>query len=573
MNHYTCIRYTARKGCSSPADTGPARFLCWNCLWILLFAVGMGFFLIGTPKQVDDYAFLGHLKYWYQDQGIVYPESGGNIFTHGIPFEGVVSMIRNGWHNDNIRMVNILATFLLCFPKWVGSGLMLLLLALAVREGFKLAGIDARRSALVPLGLLMWTFLLPWDDNFGSFDFQINYILPAWLGFMLLRRLKRSSTGDGARTTLNMLLALMMGVSHEGSGMAFAAGLLALFVCDKRWRRADVLAAIVLISAGSLFLLSAPGMVKRGQGIHLDWITDTPSRLRNWNDFWISEAFAYTAFIIMTAVCLAIRRRRFKAESWLMTFTLVSATAAIIIRESSHAGPRMLFWPDAICIAATLQLLRISAPNRFRRYTPLTAAGSGVILVLLFTNLAFAGYYSLKCRETMRMLVEARVEDPETYNFGDACMTGHIPAICGTRPGNCFAHTAMLSVEDYYGTWDADNIRTWFIIPAQFEHVTAGEGRDVSGGQGLREIDGFFYMPYDEALYERHLRRSPDNPAYVPCMIDFGDGPEPWHVSMYRFRSKGDGQMYVWCMVRSNWYTSCFKKIRSVTIDGYPVTL
>ena len=545
------------------------RLLSWNYLWILLFAVGMGFFLIGTPKQVDDYAFMRHLRDWYNAQGITYPEQGGDIFTHGIPVEGMASMMHNGWHNDNIRIANFLATFLLCFPKWVGSGLMLLLFMLTVLKGFKIAGIDVRRSALVPLGLLMWTFLLPWDDNFGSFDFQINYILPAWLGFTLLYRLKHGSDGNIADISLNMLLAVMMGISHEGSGLAFAAGLLTLFVCSRRWRRTEVMAAIMLTSAGSLFLLSAPGMVKRGHGIHLDWITAIPSQLHNWNDFWISDVFAGTAFIVMTVICLAMRRERFAKESWLTIFTLVSATSAIVIKESSQAGPRMLFWPNAICVVATLQLLRIMAEKRFRRYTLLSGTAAAVSLAVLFTNLALVGYYSLKCRQTMRKIIAERVVDPDAYNFGDTFMTGHIPAICGTRPGNCFASTAMLSVEDYYGIWDAKADRTWFIIPAQLEYVTAGKGRDVSGGQGVREIDGFFYMPLDEDLYMKHYTGYVSVPSYAPCMIDFGDGPEPWHVRMYKFKSKGDGKMYVWCMIRTNWYTSCFKKVRSVVIDGY----
>lgn len=541
----------------------------WNYLWIFLFAIGMGFFLIGMPKQVDDYNFMLHLKPWFDLQGVIFPENGGDVFTYGLPVDCISQMLQHGWLHDNIRLSNFIATILLCFPKWVGSGLMLILFMLTVITGFRLAHIDIRHSPLVPLALVMWTFLLPWDDNFGSFDFQINYILPAWIGVTLLWRLRPEAYRSKPDICINMLLALAMGISHEGSGLAFAFGMLLLTLFFKNWRHPDVIIAAFLTISGSIFLLSVPGMVNRGKFMNLDWILQVPYRLRYWFEFFIYEALPFILFLISGVICMVRRPHRLRCHGWLPLFAIISAAISIAIMTTSSAGTRMLFWPNTICIIATLMMLHMSGGRLLHRYTTASAIAAVCLLVPLYANLAFVAYYSVKCRQSMKALLEARIAYPDTYNFGDAYMTGHIPAICGTRPGNCFANTAMLGVEGYYGTWDEEEKRTWFIIPRQLGNVSDGDGRDISFGQGIREIDGYFYMPLDEDLYNRHETDTPWNPVSVKAHVDFGDGPEPWKLRLYKYRSNRDGKMYVWCYVRSNWYTSNFKKIRSITIDEY----
>lgn len=546
-----------------------SKILHWNYLWLLLFAIGMGLFLIGMPKQLDDYSFMTHLKYWFDSQGINFPENGGNVLKYGLPLDGLADMVTQRWQIDNIRLANFLATILLIFPKWVGSGLMLLLLMLTILTGFRLSGIDTARSPLVPLALVMWTFLLPWDDNFGCLDFQLNYILPAWLGLTLLYRLRPEASHTWRDNLLNMFLALTMGATHEGSGIACALGLATLFICLKRWRRADVASASIIIIAAGIFLLSVPGMMKRSSGA-LNLLLSNPT-LRNprfWWDFFIYDTFPYTLFILTALATIIIMPKRLRNHSSLTLFTLVAATAGLAIRIASAAMPRMLFWPNAICIVAVTGLLLLLSERKFNRYNKLTAILSAGLLIPLFANLGFVGYYSLQCRHTMKQLLERRVAKPDVYNFGDAYMMGQVPAICGTRPGTTFATTAMLGTDDYYGTCDYEEERTWLIIPSQLQYVTPTSGTDIGTGQGIRRIGNIFFMPYDEDLYKTHYTGTQWNPCFVRIHIDYGDGPERWRASLFRFRSEADGKFYLWCLIRTNWYTTNFKHIQSFTIDG-----
>jgi len=548
-----------------------SRLYHWNYLWLLLFTAGWGFFLIGMPLHTDDYRYLQYIKYWFDAQGITTPENGGNIFTHGLPFQGMADMMRISWQLDNIRLANFLATLLLCFPKWFNSGLMLLIFMLSVLTGFRLAGVDTRRSPLVPLTLVMLTFMLPWDDNFGSFDFQMNYIFPAWLGITLLWRLRPEAPSSPPDKILNVLIAIALGIAHEGFGVPFVCGLLALCLTKRRWRRPDIIAAAILTLVGSLVLLRAPGMHIRAAHAH----SNLPQTLHFFlvlrlKDFLLFNIPAYTIFLTLSIICLLLRRTRRQLCSPLFIFTLISASAALGVKLISSAEPRMFFWPEFICIFGSLQLLLLLSHRKLNRYNTVTAPCSAILLVPLYLNLAFTGYYAIQCRRSMTHLIERMLDNPHDYHFGEPYRTEDTPAICGTLPGNSFCTNAMLNTDYYYGIHDPDNDRIWFIIPSVLEHVTSTSGTDISGGQGIRRVGNHFFMPFAPGFDANHKTGRNWEPVATIGNVDFGDGPERWVIRFYKFKSNGDGNYYYWLVIKRNWYTTHFKPIQSITLRDNP---
>ena len=161
--------------------------LTWNCLWIFLFMVGFGVFFIGMPKFMDDYWYMMHLRPWFESQGIVYPENGGNIFKAGIPWEAILDTWYEHYEEDNIRLGNLVAPILLLFPKWIGSGICLACLVYSIIVGLGLTGIDWRNSRLVPVALFLCTFFMPWRDHLGALDYQLNYIVPTAISIGLIK--------------------------------------------------------------------------------------------------------------------------------------------------------------------------------------------------------------------------------------------------------------------------------------------------------------------------------------------------------------------------------------------------
>ena len=201
---------------------------CWNGLWILLFLVGMGFFFIGMPKYYDDYWYMWHLYPWFETQGILYPENGGNIFSAGIPWQGIFDTWVEHYNEDNIRLPNMLVPVFLLFPKWIGSGLMVLLSGWTIVLVLKVSNIDWHKSPLVPPVIFYWMFMMPWRDYFGALDYQFNYILSSWVALILLTFLHPDGRCAG-KSEWNLkcagvfLLAFITGICHEGIGVPFAA--------------------------------------------------------------------------------------------------------------------------------------------------------------------------------------------------------------------------------------------------------------------------------------------------------------------------------------------------------------
>lgn len=94
-----------------------------NVVSLIIFVIGLSLFLIVTPKNADDYLYLLHFRDWFTNQGIIFPENGGNIFKAGFPLNESIYSVIEHYKLDNGRLGNIVATFFLILPKWVGSGI------------------------------------------------------------------------------------------------------------------------------------------------------------------------------------------------------------------------------------------------------------------------------------------------------------------------------------------------------------------------------------------------------------------------------------------------------------------
>ena len=51
--------------------------LNWNALWLSLYALGIGIWLIGMPSYLDDWCYMEPLRGWNDARGIDDPTVGG----------------------------------------------------------------------------------------------------------------------------------------------------------------------------------------------------------------------------------------------------------------------------------------------------------------------------------------------------------------------------------------------------------------------------------------------------------------------------------------------------------------
>lgn len=96
----------------------------WNYIFISVFIILIGGYLIIMPKHADDYWFLMEgLDKWFLKQGLTDANAGGDIIKYGIPWKEIKATWSYHYNFDNARLGNILVPFFLLLPKWVGSGL------------------------------------------------------------------------------------------------------------------------------------------------------------------------------------------------------------------------------------------------------------------------------------------------------------------------------------------------------------------------------------------------------------------------------------------------------------------
>ena len=97
-----------------------------NVLWLFIFAIGMGVFLIRMPKYHDDCLYLNHSGDWLRERGVVYLADGINIFIIGMPWEEIKQTLLEHWSYDNMRFANVFVIPFLFMPKYIGSSICLI---------------------------------------------------------------------------------------------------------------------------------------------------------------------------------------------------------------------------------------------------------------------------------------------------------------------------------------------------------------------------------------------------------------------------------------------------------------
>ena len=534
-------------------------------LWLLTVA-GMGVFFIGMPKYYDDYMYMVHLRPWFASQGIDFPENGGNVVRAGIPWDGILDTWREHYGDDNIRLPNLLIPFFLLFPKWVGSGIMTLLWGWTVMTLLRLTVRDWRHSPLVPVSLALLTFCMPWRDYFGAMDYQFNYIFSAWMASRLLlwtgcgkTAPKAGRDGIWCRVVTGGCLGFVVGICHEGISVPVAVGLATVALCFRSRREAGTYAAVAGLAAGSALLLSVPGMRYRSSELveaqSLMWV------FRNLH----VEGTALWLYLALAAVTLIRRSKRRQLVSPGQVFISVNTVVSLaILCYCGLAVRRACFWLDFVCIAGTVDLLRINLGTRAKRYDAAGIALAVPLLAAVYVHLAAVGVAALKLRKLHAEVIREYVENPERNMFGDIQTLRELSPMTGYMPDYRFHATGMFNVRWYYGFgepyWNCCEV----IFPSIFRHIDATGGEPASADGKIRKA-GNYYFARSEDLPMDTLED-----MNVSLWMDFGKGYVHVLSGAYPFRSEKDGREYVWIIPGTDWYVTHFKKVRGIRVSQSP---
>ncbi len=531
------------------------RLCCWNCLWIILFLAGIGLFFIGMPKYNDDYWYMEYLQPWFESQGISSPEQGGNIFKGGVPVSGIWATWN--WHylHDNARLGNFIAPILLMFPKWVGSGLMTILMGSIIFMSFRFARIDWRKSAIVPVAIFAWTFGLPWRDYLGVLDYQLNYVFSTWLALLLLWYLcnGNKSPGNAFGMATGFLLGLVTGWSHEIVGVPVMAGVCALILFSKDYRNRRTIIVLSGLFAGVVILATCPGMWER--------FNASPPRVRTpwFRMFNLRDSVPLAIMIVLLS--WSIVRGRLKAVFRQDVMIYIGATilmSLVMIYVCFFPG-RIWFLINVLIIIVSMKLIVFNRTSAWAYYKWWSAALSVAFLGTVYCHFAVVDYYSFVLRGLQKEYIKAYLQNPESVVFGKVLTMGKLSPLVGYLPDEKFYIKSMLYVPRYYGAGLAKTDLDLAVVPRELEYVDGMSGDSIPGGP-LRRLSGFYFA-------RREFIPDRDNAGGVNLKMDFGNGEVPIYAFVAYFESKSDGKEYCWIAPYMNWWLSHTGDVKSIKID------
>lgn len=537
-----------------------------NVLWFLLYAIGTGICLTALPKHWDDLWFMNHLQDWFKAQDLLYPEGWGNVFHYGIPWEGITEIWKDHAAMDNIRLGNMLSPLLLLFPKWFGSSLMVICFLLSLCMLGSLIHLDMRRSALVPVGIVLVALVMPWKELMGSLVYQINYLGSTFLSMCMVWIMLRRRRGMRVWGCAGVVaFGVVIGWWHEGFGFALGAGFVALALVFRRFRRADMWLSVCGLAAGVLISLSCTGMhdrIKYNGGFPLGWTSA-----------FMLEHMYVPAGVMIASVALVIRKRGLRGvmSEPFWVFCVASGLASLVLMHYSSSFDRGGWWFRLMTISAIVHSLQQSYPEFWRRYSWRNGLIWVPSLLFVYVHLGFGGYYTLLLRKNAYDDFQTWLREPGKTRFTDLATLKDVPPICGYYPLG-IDHTRIW---DGTGRWLSSDIGSAAAlsfkgyydgnggIPEALRYVTSESGDPVAGHPAARIKDGYLFMPEDEQV-TRQLKK--DNTSCLPAgiEIDFGKGYVPVRALRLSFVSEADGCRYSFIQLSLSWYMTHFKSIKGV---------
>lgn len=533
-----------------------ANSICWNGVWIFLFIAGIGIFLCGMPKYNDDYWYMWRLRPWFAAQGIDNPENGGNIFTAGIPWLEIVATWHDHFMSDNVRLGNILAPFLLLFPKWVGSGLVTLMMVGIVFMSFRIAGIDWRRSPMVPLALFAWTFGLPWRNHLGGLDFQLNYVFSSWLALLMIRFIMQRGRGkiSVGKVCIGFALGVLAGMSHEIVGIPLLIGTVSLVLYSKEYRNVCMYMIILGLAAGVGVLVSSHDILMR-------FYNKAPKERDSWiRMFNLRDSCPFAVMVGLLVWSLMKKRLRSELRKSIMLFFGAYIVGSLLIIYVAFIPGRVWFAVNVVIIIVCMRFMRLNWKSAWNEYKCWNMSIAAVLLITIYVHLATVDYYSLTFRVWQREQIEKYLRNPDAQFFGKVLTLDKISPLAGYLPEEGFYAKSMLYVSGYFGFGRSRTPDEEVVVPEELRAVNGNSGNRMKDGE-IREVSGFYFAP---------IGTNPERSETYGVMVDvdFGKGYETmWAFATY-FTSEADGKRYVWIAPHLSWTQSHFCEIYSMRLKS-----
>lgn len=485
----------------------------------LLVGVGLSIF----PATGDDL----HLSWPWRGWLIRGDLRGWLVRGEGPDWDGVRDFAVWFFNNENRRLANFVMMALAALPRWVAGMLSGLAVGYIVFKGAQLVSLGRR-----PLAFSLWTAAivlgLPWYDQLYLIDFQLNYTWAAALMLAYAGMLLKQSGTERVIVAGMFVLALVLGVWHEGFGVPCLLATVTLPVLSRRFRTPATWAAIAGLAIGSAFLMITPVMAQtmaQAGGPGARYFSGKLGRLVY---PYLAVGVAY--FLALGVASFSGKRNLLRQPLW--AFASVVVAASFVITCVTATGPRA-FTPGLVFgwlgIVACASLLA-RHPERLWRAS---AVASALIFTFLTAHLVYVDVICARLQSEYRCTIEAWRADPTATAFVPMTSRNDVSWLCVWKPHyNLFSHRGPVAqISRYY--FDTDTAR--LAVPEQLAGYTPQKAVKIPGDARATAYEGYIVGPW---LGPR---------ALLLGMCDsYGMGEREREYYYVPFRSRADNRLYGW---------------------------
>lgn len=527
------------------------RAFTWNGVWLCMFFVGFGVFLIGMPKYIDDCSFMWPMGDWLAENGVKYPTDGVNPFVTGFPWDVMRDIWNNLYMADNARFSNLFAVIFLLFPKWIGSSICFVAWIYVMIGSLKLCNINIRSSVLTPVALAMWYILMPWQNHMGSLVFQFNYLIPSAISVFILRRC--FMRGGGSRASCIMFFAgLMLGAWNEAFSVPFMVGIVATALFHILLRNRNTYALVAGLTIGLLWLFTAPAFSARCThqmyGLHS---VDVMVLIKR---FAIILKMHFSIIVLILTESWVILRKGWRAgTSPMLLFVNVSAFCSLAISFVSTGTPRSGWWCDMISITGVLYVLQENYGSYWSRYRKSNLPVALLLTAFAVFSLLITDIYTVRTATACRRIIEAFHKKPGE-NVYDDWISGLGDPHMALSNFDAYPGGYLYLVPSYHISRTEMTPDRISIVPERLRSIGQDEGNLIPGEGRMRLIDGYIVFRSDSVFRGQ---------GYVPVCFDNSRVAQASAV-VVPFVSEQDGNRYYHLRIFDNRITRLFSKITSV---------
>lgn len=421
------------------------------------------------------------------------------------------------YHNDNIRLANIVFSLFLWLPKWVGD----------VIAGLSVWGmcVLTARAAGLPLRSFCWAagacmaviFGLPWIDQMAVQCFAFNYMVSSVMALtavcVYMGRIR-------ALWAWALALGLLLGMWHEGFAVPVgAAGVALCLLWRRRFAGPANLALTAGLIVGSLWLLLAPPTSDRMKVFQLL----AP----------LKYSIPLMVFCMMALVAGCSRRVRRAVDPAMVVLVLAAGVTTYVIHTVTHFAARISWCGNLVSLVGILYLARIM----WRELQPrrgLRIAARAIVCVAAALTAVHLVAVDVQAARIRRQTAEisarlAAGDDPVFLHYSNNLNTS--PWTLQRPYSNMFEFGwDMRNMSMYHG-----RERTVNVIPAVLRDVTATFGTPMPTWPALRRVDNTWFISADS------IEGSPRN---VFATVSFGPLRYTRELVFKPFTSRADSLLY-----------------------------